>query len=297
MLSICIPTYNFDASALIVSLQKQIDVASVPVELLIIDDASDKNIQLNIERACVTARFIALEKNIGRSRIRNFFLTYATYPYFLFLDGDSIVSSSHFIQTYIDFIVNNNTKIVCGGRIYPEAITDRTHLLRWRYGHERESVPAEIRCLHPHQSFMTNNVVIHRDVLQEIGFDETLQGYGHEDTLFGVRLLQNNIPVSHINNPILNGDIESNIVFVEKSESALKNLATIYQKYYSKELITTVSLLRIYEKVRALKLISLYRCFYQIFKYRIRQHLLSGDASVLLFNLYKLGYFSDTMKK
>ena len=84
-LSICIPVFNFDVNDLINDLQNQIDTNQLEAEIVLIDDASSQtfvNINKNLETK--VSQFIFLEKNIGRSKIRNLFLKYTKSEYLLF---------------------------------------------------------------------------------------------------------------------------------------------------------------------------------------------------------------------
>ena len=40
----------------------------------------------------------------------------------------------------------------------------RRQRLRWNYGRKRESLPADMRALHPARSFMSNNFLVHKKV-------------------------------------------------------------------------------------------------------------------------------------
>ena len=47
--------------------------------------------------------------------------------------------------------------------------------------------------------------MISKTCFEQISFNEDLQGYGHEDTLFGYELDKKNIQIHHLDNPVLNG--------------------------------------------------------------------------------------------
>ena len=79
----------------------------------------------------------------------------------------------------------NKPSIVCGGRVYPEKSPSRKQHLRWKYEKNRERKTIHKRFLSPNKSFMTNNFLIQQVLLAKIKFDERLNQYGHEDSLFG----------------------------------------------------------------------------------------------------------------
>ncbi|HEY0261442.1 MAG TPA: glycosyltransferase family 2 protein, partial [Chitinophagales bacterium] len=225
MISICIPVYNFDVSRLINELVKQASELNVESEIILIDDCSQKFKEKNryFDKLSSRIHFYELSENIGRARIRNLFLDYAKFDYLLFLDCDSLVEKNDFLATYFE-VIKQESLVVCGGRVYPKERPERAKLLRWKYGVFRESQTAEVRKLNPNKSFMTNNFLIHKSVFQQIKFDERIRQYGHEDTLFGLALQKKNITITHIENPIVNGDIETNSEFLRKTKESIVSL-------------------------------------------------------------------------
>ena len=292
MLSVCIPIYNFDVRPLITSLGKEIVQLSDYVELILIDDASSDYYKRINEKDCQKHQYIKLSKNIGRSRIRNLFLDYVSYENLLFLDCDSLIIKNSFIVNYIKRLQQYQDQVICGGRVYSSHRPEKNKWLRWKYGVKRESQTAEERKREPNRSFMTNNFVIKKSLLQEIKFDERLANYGHEDTLFGFELWKNKIQISHIENPIENGDIEDNEVFLHKTEEGVRNLALIY-KYMNDDpqLVDMVQLLRVYDKLHHYHLTNIVRWFYLIFIKPLKKSLINGPISIKAFNFYKLGLF------
>ncbi len=289
MISICIPLYNFDATGLIIELQRQMEKLSIPCELILIDDHSEDSYRAYYKTIVGDHQYIELPQNVGRARIRNLFLQYATFPYLLFLDCDSIIQQSDFLQNYIS-IISEQPDVVCGGRVYPLEKPDQEHQLRWNYGIQRESKTCKERQKTPNKSFMTNNFLIKKELFQELRFDERLTKYGHEDTLFGIELAKKGITITHIENPVLNGDIETNEVFLKKTEEGMDNLIQILKfTEIKKELIHNISLLNTYFRFKAFA--PFLKPVLKLINPIIRAGLCKGGSSVILFNIYKLGYF------
>lgn len=287
MISICIPIFNFDASALIIELQNQIKNMQADCELVLIDDRSDDSYREIHRKYIADNQYIELEKNVGRSKIRNLFLQYATKPYFLFLDCDSTVVNPEFLQNYLNQL-SSEPNIVCGGRVYPSEKPDKTKMLRWKYGVSCESQPSHIRKLDPNKSFMTNNFLIKKELFNQIRFEERLTQYGHEDTLFGYELAKKGIQIAHIENPILNGDIETNQLFLEKTKYGIENLKKLLQYVQNDpDLIQKVTLLKTYKKFEKFSFILI--PFFTIFNPLFYKLLRSKVHNVTLFNIYKLG--------
>ena len=290
MISVCIPVFNFDMTALEEALSRQLKELSVPGELIFIDDSSFDIYREVNGPVLKNHRYLELEKNVGRSRIRNKFPELASHEYLLFLDCDSEIVSERFLQDYVDAVQERKPRVICGGRVYPESRPCRRQRLRWNYGRKRESLPAEVRAQYPARSFMSNNFLVHREVFSTVRFDERIVQYGHEDTLFGFMLAQKGIPVVHLENPVRNGDVESNREFLMKSEKAVRNLPLILDLVDDPDAFTEqVSLLAAYRKLKDRGLTGLVRFSFSLSSPLVKALLLSGMAGMGLFSYYKLG--------
>ena len=299
MLSICIPAYNFIIIDLVSALSSQIGTCGCECEIIVIDDASHENFK-NANKIVSNYEFvnyIELPLNIGRSKIRNLFLEYSKYDNLLFLDCDSLVVSNDFIKKYIDVIKRNEFFVVCGGRIYDPHRPEKNKMLRWKYGIIKESQPLDIRIKSPNNSFMTNNFLVKRNVFEQIKFDERICQYGHEDTLFGFMLKKKGITINHIDNPVLNGDIEDNIEYLEKTEKGIINLIYIL-KYldYNADFIKDVAILNFYNKIDSIKITNIIRFFFFCLKPFFKFFLVQGIVILWLFDFYKLGLLIQNFK-
>ena len=106
MLSILIPTYNYDVTALVKNLQQQcLKINGLVFEVLVYDDGSslfrEENRYINSLEYC---SFTLLDKNIGRSAIRNMLARNASYENLLFLDADVQLIKNEFISDYLKVI-------------------------------------------------------------------------------------------------------------------------------------------------------------------------------------------------
>lgn len=290
MLAICIPVYNFDINPLISALEKEISSFQLPCEIIVIDDCSTAAFRSLNSPIIQHVKYVELSKNVGRAKIRNLFLEHTHQERLLFLDGDSLIISPTFLRTYLDAL-NLNYPVICGGRVYPTERPSSQQLLRWKYGIRRESKSAVERSNHPNGSFMTNNFLISRDLLERIRFDERLTEYGHEDTLFGIELMRAGITIKHIENPILNGDIETNELFLSKTERAVENLVLLIHNYeFPKELEREIQLLRTAKKLKSLS--GLIYWLHKLTAPVLLFFLKRGVVSLACFSFYKLGYFT-----
>jgi glycosyltransferase involved in cell wall biosynthesis len=295
MLTICIPVFNYDIRSLIDELSQQLHAVDVPVEMIIIDDCSTEFYKDSNKTTCQHHTYIELSENIGRARIRNLFLKHATYDYLLFLDCDALVKRPSFLASYIE-ILKETPWVVCGGRLYDQKRPSRDKLLRWKYGMRRESQPYTVRSKFPNKSFMTNNFLIKRAVLEQHPFDERITQYGHEDTLFGYVLKKNNISITHIDNPITNGDFELNAAYLAKTRQGIVNLIHILNfTEETDDLIHDIAILRTYTQVR--KIEHIIRLSFAGMKPLLTFLLTKGYVSLFLFDFYKLGILIETKRK
>ncbi|MEI8202987.1 MAG: glycosyltransferase [Bacteroidota bacterium] len=291
MLSICIPIYNLDVSALISELDEQSKQLNTAVEIALIDDASDAVFKKKNEEVCKKLKYIELEKNIGRARIRNLFLQYTSFDNLLFIDCDSTIISKDYISMYLEVIKQYDYPVICGSSIYDNYRPERNKMLRWKYGFEKESKPFEVRSLLPNKSFMTNNFLIKRKVFEKIRFDERITKYGHEDTLFGYELKRRGINIHHMDNPVLNGNIETNSEYLKKTETGIINLIQILNYVDDiDEFIQDLTLLNYYKKMHSLYLTQIILFIYLCTKPFIRFSLINGFVNLKLFDFYKLGF-------
>lgn len=288
MISICIPVLNYNIKSLHDQLSALIRGEKKDrCEIITIDDHSDLKYKLINREICRENVYVELPENIGRSAIRNLFARYSTRKYLLFLDCDSIIENPAFLQNYFD-VIENDPQVVCGGSRYSAYPPEREKMLRWKYGTLRECKTFTQRKKYPYRSFMTNNFLIGRSVFEKIRFDERLRGYGYEDTLFGYTLRQGGVRIDHIENPVINGGLESNVDYLAKTDEAMLNLADILKSgRYDDKISEYISLLSFYKKLNShSRSISL---AFNILRPLIVSMLSRGYVNLRLYDFYKLG--------
>jgi len=292
MISICIPVYNYDVTSLVKSLHSQCISANINFEIILIDDLSENEFKEINSKLSLISNYIQLDKNVGRSRIRNLFLQYAKYEYLLFLDCDSVINNDQFIKNYLESF-DNASEVIIGGRIYPSIKPDKNYLLRWKYCTIREQTDNPSS----NKAFMSNNFLIKKELFEKIKFDERIKMYGHEDTLFGYDLKKAGIRIKYINNPVLNGELESNKEFLKKTEQSIENLKYILDFLnYDKGFINEVSLLKSYFFLKKYKLDLLVNLIFKLKKRSLKWFLEKGIVFLWWFDFYKLGYLTSIMR-
>ena len=296
MISVCIPVYNRAIAPLVNDLLQEINDFHLPVEIIVIDDCSAKELQLENQKACKNIHYIELEYNVGRAKIRNIFLNYAKYDHLLYLDCDSMIISPRFLQVYLEAI-SETTQVIVGASIYQSEQPNRSEMLRWKYSSLRESKSIQERKKASFNSFKTNNFLVHRTILERFPFNETIVGYGHEDTLFGYELFQNGIHIDQIENPVLNKYLDSNAVFLEKTIVGLKNLIHVEQLvHHDAAFITNIKLLRVYTKLKKKRFIGIVYAVTWLISPILRFFLLNGIFTLWMFDMYKLHHFIKLKK-
>ncbi|MBR6030562.1 MAG: glycosyltransferase family 2 protein [Bacteroidaceae bacterium] len=308
-LSVLVPTFNYDCSRLVRQLQQQLPQDG---ELIVGDDCSTdvdiicKNNEITSLTGC---RIFRPDHNLGRAAIRNALAREAKGDWLLFIDADAEVCSPSFIKNYLDAIdhcsasdsiadngdgimVNGQwsmVNVICGGTgNLPQCPRPEARL---RYDYE---VAAEKRLTLEHRrrfayaQFTTFNFLILRNTFLSICFDEHLHEYGHEDTLFGLELKRRGIPILHIENKLTHLGLEDADVYLEKTETALRSLASMDYELQQNARISVLAL-----RLKRWHLLGFARTLFIIFKPLLRANLLGRHPRQMLFSLYKLGYYAS----
>lgn len=291
MLSILIPTYNYNTLELVKEIHNQCENEGIIYEIIVLDDASTDeyiskaNQQINNIPHCF---FEKNETNLGRSKTRNILEKKAKYEWLLFLDCDTFPKEKKFIKNYVSNLGNESKEVFFGGICYKNTIPSNKEILRWKYGKYREEITVEQRKLNPYQTTLTSNLLIHKSIFEKIVFEEKIKEYGYEDLVFIENLKHNNFLIEHIDNCTYHLNYETSDIFLKKTEKALETLV----KLENQQILTnTTKLQKIYQQLRYLKLESIYFWLFKNWKKRIVINLLSKNPSIFYFDLYKLGYF------
>lgn len=306
-LSILLPSYNNVCVSLVQALQRQADALCGKLdkpfryEIIVADDCSTDAACIDANRVIgdmLHCRYLRMEQNVGRAQIRNVLISESRGDYVLLIDSDLFLCDDNYLYKY----ATSTADVVYGGtRIGGEglAMVDNeanTENLKGnlRYIYEKKAEPshrAVFRQLRPNQEISVCNLYARRDIMEAHPFDSRFKAYGYEDVLFGKRLAESGIEVTHIDNPVLINEFEPNSVFVKKTEEAILTLCRFEQDLegYS-NLKTKVTTLGRYIPL------SLFRLWHRIMKNKEKRNLTGSKPSLLLFKLYKLGFFLENRK-
>jgi len=288
MLSILIPTYNYYIVKLVKDLHQQALEQYIDFEIIVMEDGSSLFIKENIEieklRNC---KYIVLDKNIGRSAIRNKLADYSKFEHLLFMDCDAEVCSPYFVEKYLAFC--NEECIVIGGTAYDLKERNRDFSLRLKYGREREARNFIDR---NKNNFATFNFLISKSIFNRVRFDENIRGYGHEDMLFGHQIHQLGYDFIQIDNHLIHKGLDDNMTFIKKTEEATRNLFLLYKTGNYPFLADESKLLTSLLKLQNLHLVGLFSGLYNFTNNILLWMLCRKSPSLILFDLYKLLFLS-----
>lgn len=283
MISVLIPTYNYNAYHLVEDIHQQLIDSNLNFEIICLDDDS-KSHQNNFNEKINTlshSKFEILPTNIGRSAIRNLLAQKATYDWLLFLDADVIPVQKDFITTYYQQTLSD-CSVFCGGIAYQD-ISENKKNLRYKYGKKHEEVALEERVKEPLKYFFTGNFFIAKAVFKEVTFEEKLVEYGREDFLFSVGLSEKNYLITHIKNEVFHLGLDSNKIFIGKTKKAMENLVFLENEgFLEKE---KQKLLEFVALVTILKLNFLLIKLYPFFERKAEKL-----SSVWYLNMLKVSY-------
>lgn len=295
MLSILLPSYNNICLSLVKELQCQASAMDVQYEVIVADDGGtdlcvkQQNAGINDLPHC---RYIVREKNVGRAAIRNFLASQAQYDWLLFLDSDVSMVREDFLAQYVSVMqdLSDSALTVADGGI---TVCGDHKLLRhnlrfWYEFKSQDEHTPDKRSQKPHHHIHTANLLVPRAVMQEKGFDERFARYGYEDVLFGKSLKDRNIQVLHTDNPVGLDKFEANVSFLHKTEEALMTL-----KLFSSELEGYNGILGLANSLRRWHLLWAVRLWHRIFNPLEKLNLISRHPSLIIFNIYKLGYYAS----
>lgn len=291
MISVLIPTYNFDVSTLIETLHVQLIASKTIFEIIVLEDGSTQNINSSINLS--NTKIIVNTNNIGRVKARQALALEAQYEWLLFLDADVLPKSDEFINNYIKATALNFDAFL-GGFAYYNKKPDPSLALRWNYGKTKEQIPANKRNKTPYKVIISANYMIKSSVFKTINLKiEDNKGYGF-DNYFGALLQENNAKLWHIDNQVYHLGIEKSEQYLKKKEQA----AIILLHFYKTEGFNNHSndLLKLFTTLNRFKLVWLVCLFYKFFKQSMKRNLLSGSPSINLLQLYRISYMCYAYK-
>ena len=183
MLSILIPCYNFNIHNLVKDIQKQGKLLKINFEIICIEDGSSEFFLNHNIKNLQYVTYIVNKENIGRSKIRNLLAKKAKFNWLLFIDCDSKINNNKFLSNYIEKI-NPSNSVFYGKTEYSKKQKTTNKKLHWLYGQKIESKRKK-------NQFSSHHFLIQKNTFKQVNFDEKIEKYGHEDTIFSIQLKKN----------------------------------------------------------------------------------------------------------
>jgi glycosyltransferase involved in cell wall biosynthesis len=289
MLSVLIPTYNYDVYKLTEVIHAQCERTDILFEIVVIDDGSvDFKAKNKLINKLSHATYICLERNIGRTAVRGKLADTANYEWLLFLDSDVLPTQNTFIQNYIKAIEKTTKDVVFGGIVYQDNKPSDNLILRWHYGREREAKSAAQREKSPYFIISQNLLIKKQIFLAANTIQENFYGL---DNFFSNQLKRQNAKVGHIDNPVIHLGLEANSAFVAKALKAVETTVRFEQK----GLMDTAErpLQKSYLKLKNIGLTKLFKFIISKCKARMERNFLSAKPNLFWFDLYRLAYYID----
>jgi len=284
MVSILIPTYNYNVFPLVKLLHQQALDAQLTIEIRVYDDASTVFFEENERMHSLTnVIYKKCENNKGRTALRNQLAQDAVYDALLFMDADVMPEGETFLQTQIASLTPE-IDLVFGGIRYTKQVPERAQMLRWKYGKQREAKTIERRREMPYLSIISQCFLLRKVFFLKA--NDCLENMYGLDVLFSANLKANNVRVAHIENPIVHHGLESSSTFIEKTKLGIETLYKLTNQKCVSEDFRPIQ--KAYLKLKKTGTASLYIWVLGLFQKTVLKNLMSKNPSLFLFDLYRL---------
>jgi glycosyltransferase involved in cell wall biosynthesis len=226
-LSVLIPTYRDDPSALL----KALDDPLAKAEIIVLDDGGGDaalidRLTRRMQRMKAPARLISLSGNEGRARGRNRLASHARARHFLFLDSDMLPDPENFLPRWAALAEGEDTPMAFGGFTLDQTPQRPEHALHRTMALKSDCTAAPERAREPEKHVFTSNLLVRRDVFEGVAFDEGFTGWGWEDVEWAMRVGRTH-PILHIDNTASHLGLDTAPAMAAKYEQSASNFARV----------------------------------------------------------------------
>jgi hypothetical protein len=290
VLSILIPTYNYNVIPLVSELHKQCLECGIDFEIIVFNDGGTlfENENLNVSEFN-NCKYVSSTINIGRTQARKTLSNNAKYNLLLFLDADVLPTTNNFIKNYINTIVARDYDVIIGGCSYKIESLKKENNLRYFYGVKREQQTALKRNQKKYTYVLSGNMIIKKKVFEEVNYKEITKYYGM-DIFLSYKLMINGNSVFHIDNSIFHLGLENDTTFFDKCLSSVKSRKETLLDMPRIEEIN--SLLKYYKILKKYKICGLIKTMFLIFEPLLKKLIFKKTTSLVSLDLYRLGYMT-----
>ncbi len=293
MLSILIPCYNYDVTALVQELLKQLETLNDQVEIIVLDDGKHSYNTVNKKLSDdEQLTYLQNKTNLGRTKSRQTLAEAAQFDNLLFLDADVLPVQPQFLQKYLDKL-SEDFGLIYGGNSYQYKLIDNSKRLHYKFGKHREVRKLEERLKNPYLNFTSQNFIIKKSVFFSLNTNQTNK-YGY-DLVFSFKLKQQKIKVLQIDNPVLHLGLNHNQAFLDKSLQAVTNLVEFERKVEIS--MTHTRLQKAYKTLTDYKLTKVFYAIIDIIKPILERNLKSSKPKLIALDLMKLQHYISLRSK
>lgn len=188
MVSVCVLNWNrLGEVKMTAEVAKRL---KIPYELIVFDqNSTDGSVEYLKSIEAENVKIILSPENVGNSLSRNALVQAAKYDYILFVDGD-IVPIENSIEEMHKFMVENPEYVILGYD-YMRHTTDLKRVTKWEEGIKKHQVTDDQRIA------LTQYGMFKKEILQTVPFPTFYpfdrEGWGAEDDLVGMGILENNL--------------------------------------------------------------------------------------------------------
>jgi len=232
--SVLIPFKGDDPTPLLQTLDREA-AAEMAAEIVVLDDGSlddalATRVAETVKAIATPARFVRLERNVGRAKGRNRLAAHARGQALLFLDSDMAPDDPHFLGRWVDLVAQLNPPIAFGGFSLKQAPERRETALHRRMAAHSDCLDCEARRLTPEKTLFTSNLLVRRDVFASEAFDEDFAGWGWEDVEWAMRAVRR-WPILHVDNTATHLGLDTAATLAAKYEQSAANFARVAARH------------------------------------------------------------------
>lgn len=289
-LSILIPFYNDDPSALLEALLGQ---STKGVEICLYDDGTNDsavNAKLQALKSNATDGAVTLllgNENQGRSAARNALFEAARAPWVLFLDADMMPTDEKFVTRYIEAITKDSHDIIFGGFAMSRETPSKDTRLHHAFSMTSDCLSAKERTAHGPQYVCSSNLAVRKSVLTAQPFDTGFTGWGWEDSEWAARVGKA-YRLSHLENPALHLGLESTQTLL----SRFKNSAANYD-HFTRRHPRLAQTLTLYKMMNALAKIPGQGLMRPVLRAIVSLNMMPMRARLLALKLWRASWYAS----
>jgi len=288
MLSILIPTYNCNVTALVTELHDQCSSIPEDFEIIIQDDASTNLEESHLNKDLQNLSSVVYfenNSNLGRSANRNLLASRAKFDLLLFIDAGTFPKSESYVKTYL---TNFDAELRVGGMTCLENPPPKPYKLRWLYTKKREGFSEEN--IKNQSVICSSNFLITKPVFQKNKFDESLKKYGCEDVVFFDSIITRGHSIDYLDNPVIHDAKDDANTFIRKTEEAIENLITLIDE--EKIIAKRYGVSKLYNQCKKLRLQNAIVLLFKLCRKGLIKNFNSSNPSIRLYDFYRLGYYA-----